>query len=69
VEVGRDCHEFYHGFAENSVRIKFYLGDCGSTDHGSSLYTCQDHLQWTTISRVVYVKDSLSSWSGEEDCV
>jgi hypothetical protein len=40
VEVGRDCHGFYCGFAENSVKIRFHLDDCGSTDQGSSLYTC-----------------------------
>jgi hypothetical protein len=44
VEVERDCHRFYCGFAENSVGIRFHLGDCGSTDQDSSLYTCQDHL-------------------------
>jgi hypothetical protein len=44
VKVGRDCHEFYHGFAKNSVGIQFHLGDSGSTDQGGSLYTCQDHL-------------------------
>jgi hypothetical protein len=69
VEVGRDCHGFYHGFTENSVRIRFHLGDCGSTDQGSSLYTCQDHLLQTVTSKVVYVEDSLFAWSAEEDCV
>jgi hypothetical protein len=69
VEVGRDCHGFYRGFAENSVGIRFYLGDCGSTDQGSSLYTCQDHLLQTATSRVVYAKDSLSAYSVEEDYV
>jgi hypothetical protein len=44
VEVGRDYHGYYHGFAENSVGIRFHLGNCGLTDQGSSLYTCQDHL-------------------------
>jgi transposase InsO family protein len=34
------------------------LGDHGSIDLGSSLYTCQDHLLWTATRRVVYVKDS-----------
>jgi hypothetical protein len=66
--VVRDCHGFYRGLAENSVRIQFHLGDCGLTDQGSSLYTCQDHLLWTTTSRVVYVEDSVSAWSAEEDC-
>jgi hypothetical protein len=68
VEVGRDCHGFYCGIAENSVGIQFYLGDCGSMDQGTSLYTCQDHLLWTATSRVVYVEDSVSAWSAEEDC-
>jgi hypothetical protein len=67
--VGRDCHEFYHGFAEDSVGIRFHLGDCGSADQGSSLYTYQDHLLWTITSRVVYVEDSLFASSVEEDCV
>jgi hypothetical protein len=69
VEVGRDCHGFYYGFAKNSVRIQFHLGDCGLTDQGSSLYTYQDHLLWNATSRVVYVKDSMSAWSAKEDCV
>jgi hypothetical protein len=68
VEVGSDCHGFYCGFAENSVEIRFHLGDCGSTDQCSSLYTCQDHLLWTATSWVVYVEDSLSARSAEEDC-
>jgi hypothetical protein len=67
--VGRDCYKFYHGFTKNSVEIRFHLGDCGLTDQGSSLYTCQDHLLWTAASTVVYVKDSLSAWNAEEDCV
>jgi hypothetical protein len=37
--VERDCHRFYHEFAENSAGIRFHLGYCGSTDQGSSLYT------------------------------
>jgi hypothetical protein len=44
VEVGRDCHGFYRGFAKNSVELRFHLGDRGSIDQGSSLYTCQDDL-------------------------
>jgi hypothetical protein len=51
--VGRDCHGFYRGSAENSIEIRFHLGNCGSTDQGSTLYTCQDHLLWTAASRVV----------------
>jgi hypothetical protein len=58
-----------HGIAESSVRIRFHLGNCGSTDQGGSLYTCQEHLVWTTTSRVVYVRDSLSAWSAKEDYV
>jgi hypothetical protein len=69
VEVGRDCHGFYHGFTKNSIRIRFHFSDCGSTDQGSSLYTCQEYLLYTTTSRVVYVKDSVSAWSAKEDCV
>jgi hypothetical protein len=69
VEVGRDCHWLYHGFAKNSVGLWFHLCDHGSIDQGSSLYTCQDHLLWTATSRVVYVEDSLFAWSAEEDCV
>jgi hypothetical protein len=45
------------------------FGNCGSTDHGSSVYTCQDHLIWTATSGVVYVMDSLSTQSAKEDCV
>jgi hypothetical protein len=67
--VGRDCHGFYHGFAKNSIGIRFHLGDCGLTGQGSSLYTCQDYLFQTITSRVVYVMDSVSAWSAEEDCV
>jgi hypothetical protein len=69
VEVGRDYHRFYCGSAENSVEIRFHLGDCGSTDQDSLLYTYQDHLLQTATDRVVYVKDSLSAWSAEEYCV
>jgi hypothetical protein len=69
MEVGRDCHGFYRGFAKNSVGLLFHLGDRGLIDQGSSLYTCQDHLLWTATSRVVHVEDSLSAWSAEEDCV
>jgi hypothetical protein len=69
VEVGRDCHGFYHGIAEDSVGIGFHLGNCGLTHQGSSFYTCQDHLLWAATSRVVYVEDSLPAWSAEEDCV
>jgi hypothetical protein len=61
VEVGRDCHVFYHGIAEDLIGIQFHLGNCESTDQGGSFYTCQDHLLWTVTSRVVYVKDSLSA--------
>jgi hypothetical protein len=67
--VGRNCHGFYRGIAENSVRIRFHLGNCGLTDQGESLDTGQDHLLWTATSRVVYVEDSLSAWSAKEDCV
>jgi hypothetical protein len=55
--------------AEDSVRVPFHLGNCGSTDQGGSLYTCQDHLLWATASRVLYVEHSLSAWSAKEDCV
>jgi hypothetical protein len=67
--VVRDYHGFYRGFAENSVRILFDLGDCGLTDQGSSLYTYQNHLLCTATSRVVYVEESMSTWCDEEDCV
>jgi hypothetical protein len=67
--VGRDCHGFYCEFAEDSVGIRFHLGNCGSTNQGSSLYTCQDHLLWTVTSGVVYVEHSLSALSVIEDCV
>jgi hypothetical protein len=69
VEVGRDCHRFYCGFAENSIRTRFHLGDSASTENSSSLYTYQDHLLRIKAGRVVYVKDSMSVWSAEEDCV
>jgi hypothetical protein len=69
VEVGRDCHGFYRGFAKDSVGIWFHLDDRGSIDQGSSLYTYEDHLLWTATSSVVYVEDSLFEWSAEEDCV
>jgi hypothetical protein len=69
VQVGRDCHGFYRGFAKNSVGIRSHLGDCGLTEQGSSLYTCQDHLLWTATSGVVYIEDRLSAWSAEQDCV
>jgi hypothetical protein len=67
--VGRDCHGFYHRIVENSVGIRFHLGNCGSTDQGGSLYTYQDHLLWTATSIVVYVEDSMSAWSAKEDYV
>jgi hypothetical protein len=63
VEVRRDWHGFYHGFAKDSVRIRFHLCNCRSTNQGSSLYTCQDHLLWTIAGRVVYVDDSWFAWS------
>jgi hypothetical protein len=59
----------YCGFVEDSVRIRFHLGDCGSTNKGGSFYTSEEHLLRTITSRVVYVKDSLPAWSVEEDCV
>jgi hypothetical protein len=65
--VGRDCHGFYRGIAEDLVRIRFHLGNHGSTEQGGSLYTGQDHLLWTSTSKVVYVEDSLFAWSAEED--
>jgi hypothetical protein len=67
--VGSDCHGFYYGIAENSVWIRFHLGNCGLTDQCGSLYTSEDHLLWAATSRVVYVKDGLSAWSAKEDCV
>jgi hypothetical protein len=67
--VGRNCHEFYRRVAENSIRIRFHLGNRGPTDQGGSIYTCQDHLVWATTSRAVYVEDSLSAWTTKEDCV
>jgi hypothetical protein len=54
---------------KNSVSIRFHLGNCGSTDHGGSLYTYQDHLLWTTTGGVEYVKDILSAWSAKKGCV
>jgi hypothetical protein len=69
VEVKINFHGFYRRIAENSVGIRFHLGNCGSTDQSGSLYTYQDHLLWTATSRAVYVKDSLSTWSAKEDCV
>jgi hypothetical protein len=33
------------------------------------LYTCQGHLLQTATIRVVYVEDSLSAWSAEDDYV
>jgi hypothetical protein len=69
VEVGRNYHGFYRRVAENSVRIRFHLGNRGPIDQGGSLYTCQDHLLQAAASRVVYVKDSLSAWIVKEDCV
>jgi hypothetical protein len=66
--VGRDCHGFYRGIAEDLVGVRFHLGNCGSTNQGGSLYTCQDHL-WTITSRVVYVEDSLFACGAQEDCV
>jgi transposase InsO family protein len=54
--VGRNCHRFYRGTAENSVRIQFHLYNCGLTDHGGSLYTCQDHLLRTASSRVYMMR-------------
>jgi transposase InsO family protein len=64
--VGRDCQGFYHGFAKDSVGIRFHLGNCESIDQGSSLYTYQDGLLRTAASRVVYVDDSLSTWSAKK---
>jgi hypothetical protein len=55
--------------AEDSVEIRFYLGNCGLIGQGGSLYTYEDHLLWAVTSRVIYVKDSLSVWSAKEDCV
>jgi hypothetical protein len=66
---GRNCLGFYHGIAEDSVRIRFHLGNCRSNDQGGSLYIYQDHLLWTITSRVLYGKDSLSAWSVKEDCI
>jgi hypothetical protein len=32
VEVRRDYHGLYRGFAKNLVRLRFHLGDRGSID-------------------------------------
>jgi hypothetical protein len=69
VKVGRNCHGFYRRIAEDSIRIRFYLGNYGSTDQGGSLYTCQDHLLRAATSRAVYIEDNLSAWSAKEDYV
>jgi hypothetical protein len=69
VVVGRNFHGFYHRVAENSARISFHLDNHGLTDQGGSLYTCQYHLLWAIASRVVYIEDSLSTWSAKEYCV
>jgi hypothetical protein len=45
--------------SENSVRIQFHLGNCGSTDQSSSFYTSQDNLLQTATSRVVYGDNSM----------
>jgi hypothetical protein len=37
--VGRNCHGIYRRIAEDLVRIRFHLGNRGSTDQGGSLYT------------------------------
>jgi hypothetical protein len=64
--VGSDCHGFYRGIVEDSIGIQSHLGNRGSTDQGGSLYTGQDHLLWTTTSRVVYAEGSLSAWSAKK---
>jgi hypothetical protein len=69
VEVERNYHRFYRRVVENSVRIRFHLGNRGLTDQGSALYTCQDHLLRAATSRIVYVEDSLSTWRAKEDCI
>jgi hypothetical protein len=68
VEAGRNCHGFYRRIAKDSIKTQFHLGNCGSTDQGGSLYTCQDHLLRATTSRAIYVKDSLSPSCAKEDC-
>jgi hypothetical protein len=61
--------DFIVGLLRTQSGYDSILGDCGLTDQDSSLYTCQDYLLRTASSRVVYVKDSVSAWSAEEDCV
>jgi transposase InsO family protein len=64
--VERDCYGFHRGTAKDSVRLRFHLGNCGPTNQGGSLYTCQDHLLRAATSIIVYVKDSLSAWSAKK---
>jgi ribonuclease HI len=46
-----------------------FMGNCRLTDQGSSVYTYQDQLLCTATSRVVYVENSLSTWSDDKNYV
>jgi hypothetical protein len=39
----------------------------GHVEQSSTLYTCEDNLLRSLVSRVIHVKDCLSAWSTKED--
>jgi transposase InsO family protein len=58
VEVERNWHGFYRGIAKNSVRIRFYLGNCGSTDQVAHFILVKTtysgpHLAELYVSRII----------------
>jgi transposase InsO family protein len=58
--VGRNCHAFYHRIAEDSVRIRFHLDNCGSLTkvaHFIPVKTTYSRPQLAElyISRIVYL--------------
>jgi hypothetical protein len=63
VEVGRDRYGFHCGLPRTQLGYDSIFGNCGSTDQSSSFYTYKDDLHQTITGRIVYVKDSLFTWS------
>jgi hypothetical protein len=45
--------DFIMGLPRTQSGKDSLLGNCGLTDQGSSLHTCQNDLYWTTTSIVV----------------
>ena len=69
MEVGQAWHGFHHRFAQDPIRIWFYLGSSGSLDQSSSLYPSEDHLYKCEVGQDIYDQDRMSARSSEDHCI